>query len=281
MFMSHWLNNFFKQRNTYCNNVDESFLIVDAVSSVLLTIVIQIVAIKSLIKVLNYHKKKPFTNSICFSQLVFYIVTIIYGAIQMIYEIISCFLTGSTSRKIFGIILLIRILSKFFYNAVFFLRVIHVFEDTIYKLNKCSVISLTVFIMSFSTFGLFFVGYYLFYESNEKYLNLCGSISFTIDLTFSLIVEISFVYKLYQVNKQQKITADITNIQHNDSFIGTDDKLLLNTMTKYTILATIASVTTTMSMVPDLLQVSLKYSSIHSTKILLLVKFHQYMCTLQ
>ena len=84
-----------------------------------------------------------------------------------------------------------------------------------------------------------------------EYLSLMTGILLCIDLIFSLSVAITFVYKLYYVNKKKILGLDINLSEHKASLQNGLENKILDILTKYTILAVISASTSTIWIITD------------------------------
>lgn len=208
-------------------------LLIDAA----VTILVIIIAILSLYHMRNYHKNtQAFPSLLYVPQIIFYISNILFVIFLMITHFGECF--DRFYAETWILMVLFYAIHWFSLLALLFFRLYCIFKQTAFPISSLYKIILLI-LVSIDTLLLLVVIYSGVISFNEIINSLSSATAVFIAICISQILSITFIYKLYQVNKMQD------EIRQG----------LINMMTKYTIITIISVSISTLTVLLIIIQI--------------------------
>ena len=122
-----------KLRNDFCENAGEEFIISTIIIGIILSVILIAISTPTIYKLVLHHKNTPFPLFIHINQILFYLITILFGISEIISSLISCYISFDKSLYVVGVVLIFRVFHIMTYEIVLLSRLVHVFQNTIYE----------------------------------------------------------------------------------------------------------------------------------------------------
>eukprot|EP01084_Bolivina_argentea_P203419 347449_1 len=122
--------------NDNCNQANVIFVIVSGICTAIEAFLMFVIGIIIAYKIIIYHKSNRFPIFVAVTQFIFYTITIVLGIGQFLASYFGCTVYLELSNIITAILFLLRIMHIVSYEMILFARLIHVFEETIYQIDR-------------------------------------------------------------------------------------------------------------------------------------------------
>eukprot|EP01084_Bolivina_argentea_P194339 333434_1 len=230
-----------KIRNEWCKKVSTQFSITITVIDVIEALLCILISLILIYKIWFYDKKRPFPCCIQLNQITFYIVSILYGICALFSALMSCTLTFNNDTIVLGLLCLLRAIQISLFELILGLRIVYVFDSTIYQIGQRNIILSTILWTVYLCAALMAATFFMIIDPNPQYLPFIASILLFCDLIINCILSLVFICKLYDVNKIKVCGLSSLSEQININTENNNNRML-NVITKYTVLSMISTI---------------------------------------
>ena len=123
-------------RNTYCENVSSAFNIFIGILAVFESFGCILIGATAFYKLTFYHRRRPFPRCIHFTQSLFFAVSILFGVASLFQAIFACSFSFSDDLIVLSVQCLLRAIQISGYQLILGLRIVHVFDATMYQIRR-------------------------------------------------------------------------------------------------------------------------------------------------